>query len=480
MGNHEIESDGSLIKNAFLLFDKMSELHKTLPVAYAVFQVIRNSAGNGASDAKYLYANERFCNGLGAPKEEVVGRLVTETFAEDSMELLEYGYRAAYFGEETHHTTYSKALGHWMEFTIAATNIEGCCIVVCTFIDDSHLEKELLRRNSTTDDAIVRITRLLSGEGEYEDIMNSVLREISHVVHPSRLDILITDRITFDSKFEWCADGEESRKEVLMGLSYEKYLTNWRKYLNKDDVIQIDDVEILKESEPEGYRLLRELGINRFVWAPFYDNKHRLLGFLCADNYELREEIDTLRLIQSISYFIGFRIRNHTLVEFLDYRGNHDELTGLKNRRVFGETLKVLSQIKEYYGLFYVDLNLFKLANDNYGHHVGNEVLRETAKRLSSVSDFEVYRLGGDEFAILVDEEIPESEYEQILDDINRAFEKPILETKEYSITISASAGFAIAPNDSDNPNELRKIADQRMYERKKIMHEEIENSENR
>ncbi len=472
--NNNIEPDESLIKNAFLLFDKMSELHKNLPVAYAVFQVLKNSAGDGAVDAKYLYANERFCVGLGRSKDELVGKLVTETFDEDIEELMGYGYRAAYFSEETHYTTYSKVLGHWMEFTIAATNIEGCCIAVCTFIDDSHLEKELLRRNSTTDDAIVRITRLLSREGDYEDIMNSVLKEISHVVHPSRMNILITDRVTVDSQFVWYAEEEESHKDLLKGLSYEKYLANWRKYLNEDEVIRIDDVEMLKDSEPEGYRILKELGIYRFVWAPFYDNKHRILGFLCADNYELSEEIDTLRLIQSISYFIGFRIRNHTLVEFLDYRGNHDELTGLKNRRVFGETLKVLSQVREHYGLFYVDLNLFKNANDNYGHHVGNEVLCETAERLSSVSDFEVYRLGGDEFAILVDEEIPKSEYEQIMDNINEAFEKPILETDEYSIKISASAGFAIAPYDSDNPNELRKIADQRMYERKKIMHEEL------
>ena len=475
MSNQRIESDGSLIKNAFLLFDKMSELQKSLPVAYAVFQTILNEDGTGAENAKYLYANERFSRGLGRSKDEIVGRLVTETFKEDIPELLDFGYRAAFCGEESHHTTYSKFLGHWMEFTIAPTNIEGCFIVVCTFIDDSHLEKELLRRNSTTDDAIVRITRLLSSEDEYKNIMNKVLKEIGQVIHPSSMDILITDRVTFRSLFRWCADEKSDRRmDVLSELSYEQYLANWQNYLNEDGIIRIDDVGILKEREPEGYRLLTELGVERFVWAPFYDNRHRLLGFLCADNYEVSEEIDTLRLIQSISYFIGFRIRNQTLVEFLDYRGNHDELTGLKNRRVFGEKLRILSHIKDYYGLFYVDLNLFKHANDNYGHHVGNEVLQETAIRLASVSDFEVYRLGGDEFAILVDEDIPKSEYERILERIGEAFEKPILETDEYSISISASAGFAMAPYDSDNPNELRNIADQRMYEHKKAMHEKL------
>lgn len=476
MDNH-IETDESLIKNAFLLFDKMSELQKSLPVAYAVFQVIKNEKGDGAEDAKYLYANERFARGARCTPKDLVGHRVTEIFRDNSEELLELGYKAAYFGQESNQTTYSADIGHWMEFTIAPTNIEGCCIVVSTFIDDSHLERELLRRNSTTDDAIVRITRLLSKEGDYDEIMNLVLKEISQVIHPTRLDILTTDRISFSSQFEWRSEGEEEHKDLIKGLSFEQYLINWENYLNEEELIQIDDVESLRDREPEGYRLLKELGIERFIWAPFYDGMHRLMGFLCANNYEMNDAIDTRKLIQSISYFIGFRIRNHSLVKALDYRGNHDELTGLKNRRVFGETIKALSQEKEHYGVFYVDLNFFKDTNDNYGHLVGNEVLRETAKKLNSSTDFEVYRLGGDEFAILVDDDISEEEYIHILENIDEAFGKPILQTDEYSISISVSAGYAMAPSDSDNPNELRKIADQRMYERKKIMHDQILNN---
>lgn len=472
--DNNIETDESLIKNAFLLFDKMSELQKSLPVAYAVFQVIKNEKGDGAEDAKYLYANERFARGARRKPEDLVGHRVTEIFRDNSEELLELGYRAAYLGQESNQTTYSADIGHWMEFTIAPTNIEGCCIVVSTFIDDSHLERELLRRNSTTDDAIVRITRLLSKEGDYDDIMNLVLKEISHVIHPTRLDILTTDRIIFSSQFEWRSEGAEEHKDLIKGLSFDQYLANWENYLNDEELIQIDDVESLKDREPEGYFLLKKLGIERFIWAPFFDGKHRLMGFLCANNYELNDAIDTRKLIQSISYFIGFRIRNHSLVKALDYRGNHDELTGLKNRRVFGETIKVLSQEKEHYGVFYVDLNFFKDTNDNYGHMVGNEVLQETAKRLNSSTDFEVYRLGGDEFAILVDDDILEEEYIRILENIDEAFSTHILQTDEYSISISVSVGYAIAPNDSDNPNELRKIADQRMYERKKIMHDQM------
>ena len=470
------DNDSSLIKNAFLLFDKMSELQKKLPVAYALFQVVENERHDGAVDAKYLYANERFCRGIGHDKDDLVGHLVTETYEDETTkELFYYAFKAAYRGEESNYTTYSKTLGHWAEFIIAPTNISGCCVVVCTFIDDSHLERELLRRNSTTDDAIVRISRLLSNEDDYDTVMNQVLLELSRVIHSERIYILSTDRVVVDLEFEWCNEGIPTHREKLSKLSYQKYFGNWEKYLNRDRaVIKIDDIDIFKEHEKDVYENLKDRGIQRFVCAPFYDNKHQILGFLCADNYEIIDDIDTRKIIESISCFIGFRIRNHTLMKLLDYRGTHDDLTGLKNRRVFGEALKAVSQTRDTYGIYYVDLNFFKYANDNYGHHVGNEVLQETAIRLRDASRHEVFRLGGDEFAILIDEELPEEEYKKILEDMDAAFKVPILDTKDYRITISVSAGYAIAPTDSTSPNELRKIADQRMYEKKKLMHEKI------
>ncbi|WP_175494389.1 sensor domain-containing diguanylate cyclase [Oribacterium sp. WCC10] len=479
MDINSIETDGSLIKSAFMLFDKMSEIQKNLPVAYAVFRVIMNPEGDGAVDAKYLYANDRYCQGVGYEKDKLLNQHLTDTYSDNCEELLYFTYRAAYFGEEKHHTIYSYSLGHWVEFTIAPTNIDGCCIVVSTFIDDSHLERELLRRNSTTDDAIVRIARMISSEGVFEDIMNNMLRELSLIIHSDRLYIMITDDVTMDARFEWCTEGAESYIDRLQSLSFEKYFINWRHYLNDDEVIQIDDAATLKESEPAVYDALMKGGVERFVCAPFYDNKHKLLGFLCTINYVANEKIDTIKLIRTISHFIGFRIRNHTLLQLLDYRGSHDELTGLKNRRVFGESLKVTSRLKDHFGIFYVDLNFFKHANDNYGHMVGNEVLKETARRLSAASDYEVYRLGGDEFAILVDDDISEEEYKDILRSLDEAFQKPVLETDEYTINIGISAGFAMAPVDGTNPNELRKIADMRMYENKRRIHEELMKNSN-
>jgi diguanylate cyclase (GGDEF)-like protein len=87
----------------------------------------------------------------------------------------------------------------------------------------------------------------------------------------------------------------------------------------------------------------------------------------------------------------------------------HDPLTGLANRRLFYDRLHQAVRHAHRYGgkvgILYVDLDRFKEINDRLGHHVGDAVLTEVAKRLtSSIRDSDsVARLGGDEFVVLLE-----------------------------------------------------------------------------
>jgi diguanylate cyclase (GGDEF)-like protein len=84
-----------------------------------------------------------------------------------------------------------------------------------------------------------------------------------------------------------------------------------------------------------------------------------------------------------------------------------DELTGVYNRRMFDkhfqQLLEKLSINKQYGALIYLDLNGFKSINDQYGHTIGDAILREIGKRLhhSIMKKEMVFRVGGDEFTIL-------------------------------------------------------------------------------
>ncbi|MGN6570983.1 MAG: bifunctional diguanylate cyclase/phosphodiesterase [Pseudolabrys sp.] len=151
---------------------------------------------------------------------------------------------------------------------------------------------------------------------------------------------------------------------------------------------------------------------------------------------------------------------------------HHDALTGLANRVLFREQLEQsLKRIRNQGGrlaLLYLDLDRFKGINDTLGHPVGDELLKEVAKRLRECigeSDF-VARLGGDEFAIVRDGfDAP--------DDIT-ALVTRILETMKapydiggHHLVTEATIGVALAPDDAADPDELLKNADLAMYRAK-------------
>ena len=88
-----------------------------------------------------------------------------------------------------------------------------------------------------------------------------------------------------------------------------------------------------------------------------------------------------------------------TLIETSYVLAYHDELTGIRGRRAFNESLLSLDQ---QYAIAIVDIDHFKKFNDTYGHDVGDQVLCMVAKRLSEVGgDGQAFRCGGEEFAIV-------------------------------------------------------------------------------
>ena len=88
-----------------------------------------------------------------------------------------------------------------------------------------------------------------------------------------------------------------------------------------------------------------------------------------------------------------------SLIETSYVLAYHDELTGIRGRRAFNESLLSLDQ---QYAIAIVDIDHFKKFNDTYGHDVGDQVLCMVAAHLSDVSgDGQAYRCGGEEFAIV-------------------------------------------------------------------------------
>jgi diguanylate cyclase (GGDEF)-like protein/PAS domain S-box-containing protein len=126
-----------------------------------------------------------------------------------------------------------------------------------------------------------------------------------------------------------------------------------------------------------------------------------------------------------------------------------DSLTGIANRRLFGEMLGLalerVRRQRQVLGLAYMDVDHFKTINDTWGHGVGDEVLKEFAQRLAGcvrVTDTPA-RLAGDEFVVLLEDVKGIEEAERIGAKIVEAIRRPFA-TGAGSLEVTASVGIAL------------------------------------
>jgi len=172
----------------------------------------------------------------------------------------------------------------------------------------------------------------------------------------------------------------------------------------------------------------------------------------------------------SLLAFAAVLDRLRLLVQTERQTARVDRLTGAGNARALKERLSEESERSRRKGtpltVAYLDVDGFKSVNDQYGHHVGDEVLVALAAALRAsvrVSDY-IARLGGDEFVLLLPETDPkgaEPVIARVMKTVSREFQH-----RAWPITLSVGvAVFTAVPSE---PEELLKKADELMYAAKK------------
>ncbi len=150
-------------------------------------------------------------------------------------------------------------------------------------------------------------------------------------------------------------------------------------------------------------------------------------------------------------------------------QANFDTLTGLPNRRMFNERLRL--EIKKAardqlpMALIFIDLDGFKHVNDTLGHDFGDILLRQVAERLiQNVRNTDtVARLGGDEFTVILSELKDPGDVVRIVQEVLHSLARPF-HLKHEVAHISGSIGISLFPEDGQEPEQLIKNADQAMY----------------
>lgn len=184
--------------------------------------------------------------------------------------------------------------------------------------------------------------------------------------------------------------------------------------------------------------------------TPLFDKERNIIGFLTSG-----QDITDRRIAEERSRYLA----------------NYDSLTGLPNRAHLDDhmryTLSLAKRAHDTLAIMFLDLDHFKKVNDTLGHNIGDKLLIESAKRLQSAVREEdtVARLGGDEFIIL----LPNLKMEgadKVAQKLLKVMKEP-LQIESHELSLTASIGIALYPNDGDDFETLYKNADTAMYRAK-------------
>jgi diguanylate cyclase (GGDEF)-like protein/PAS domain S-box-containing protein len=210
------------------------------------------------------------------------------------------------------------------------------------------------------------------------------------------------------------------------------------------------------------------------VEVPFAEEK-----FLRVDGVEIDVEVGAVPFIyenKPAVQVVARDISKRKLIEEkLIHDAFHDALTGLPNRALFKEHLKLAVQRAKnkdpfLFAVLFLDLDRFKNVNDSLGHAVGDQLLIGIARRIEShIRPVDrVARLGGDEFAILLDGIEDPSDATRVAERLQQELQVPF-SIRGHDVYTSASVGIAMSSTGYDGPDDVVRDADTAMYRAKAL-----------
>ena len=318
------------------------------------------------------------------------------------------------------------------------------------------------RRDGDRSAALLSLAHSLAGVTEAGDVARTVGEALPSIVGCSHAAVML-----------WEPIAGELHTASTVGLSPDRDHVMRSAVLRALDVPELAELVTSRrpttvtkdEASPVLQGLLDALGVGHVIAVPLLSGDE-LLGVATAswgDGPGPSEGAAELLLrLSGVADQAATALQGARLVSTVRHQALHDALTGLPNRVLFADRLEQALSSGEGTAVLFCDLDRFKQVNDQLGHAVGDELLRQVAQRLrSAVPDGAVLgRLSGDEFAVLLVGDVDAEAAARALVD---RFEQPFrLEGRELRVT--TSVGVARADREDLRADALLRASDTAMY----------------
>ena len=398
------------------------------------YQTLVETAHEGITmvdaDDRIIFVNQRFVELMGYPAEELIGRSPNDLYftAAGVSERVQHRRRLREGIKESRQVMYRRKDGSPIWALVASTpiiddqgNLTHTLALVTDITDRVQAEEKLRARE--------RLFRGIFNESPAGQILSSSDRQIiavnrafSQMTGFSEQELiergweaitLAEDRLTTFAAFERLWSGELDSVQIE------------RRYLRKDGSVMWGHASVARVADEQG---------------------------------RAEHVIDQ---VQDIS-------ERKQAQQALEHQALHDALTGLPNRVLardrIDQAILLARRQQSHVALMILDLDHFKEVNDTFGHHAGDQLLRQVGERFAAeLRDTDtVARLGGDEFAIvLLSTDVQGAQL--VADKLLATLERPFL-IESQALDVGASIGIAVFPDHADSADSMLRRADIAMY----------------
>ncbi|MEM6511745.1 MAG: diguanylate cyclase [Pseudomonadota bacterium] len=308
--------------------------------------------------------------------------------------------------------------------------------------------RALVDRNSETEALAIAVNQMadeLTGalrdvERERAAVLGAVVEAVVEIDKHGRI---LTVNPATENLFGWRTENllGENLKLILPTIETVAPLMSGLEHRNS---LTLGETDTLKARHKDG----RLFPVNLSLARRSFHGKPRFVGVIT----DLSEQRAYIRRLEELAFY--------------------DPLTKVPARRLVEDRLKTAlsraQRAQSRFAVLFIDIDQFKPINDHYGHAIGDMVLAVLAQRLVKTSreSDTVGRVGGDEFVVIAETIQDDNDIATLIKRYEAALNRGI-PAGERDLRVGASIGAACYPSDADNPDELLRIADERMYRNK-------------